>query len=261
MDNQQTPTTKPKFSLWNNVYVGMGVALIANGLVIALLFIVGNYMKIHAEYFTWAVGILVILALLLNITFLVGYAKNKRVFRIVTVVFGLILITVGSVATYYLYRTDFLINQIVNTTGQENVEYVVVSIDGTLTENDLDGKRVGFVTSTNPSLLHLCKIQFTVTHGQSSSLSIQATKNSYKQRIDKEIPFAVLPKNYTRVAETVDAPVNPFEQSKAIIQFSTSITSIFLVSMLLKNRLPCLCRETMTTYLTQSFLQHLIHKQ
>ncbi|QIK86963.1 LytR family transcriptional regulator [Erysipelothrix sp. HDW6B] len=225
MDNQQTPTTKPKFSLWDNVYVGMGVALISNGLVIALLFIVGNYMKIHAEYFTWAIGILVILALLLNITFLVGYAKNKRVFRIVTVVFGLLLITVGSVATYYLYRTDFLINQIVNTTGQENVEHVVVSIDGTLTENDLDGKRVGFVTSTNPEFAPL--MQDTI-HRYSRTVEFveyPSNKELVQAAIDKEIPFAVLPKNYTRVAETVDAPVNPFEKSKAIIQFSTSITS------------------------------------
>ncbi|WZU01471.1 hypothetical protein MGH68_18990 [Erysipelothrix sp. D19-032] len=50
--------------------------------------------------------------------------------------------------------------------------------------------------------------------------------------LNKEIPFAVLPKNYTRLVETVDAPTNPFEPSKSIANFSTSVSSKYRKLML-----------------------------
>ena len=206
-------------------FYGILITFATNIVIAMMIVLAGNYMKIHSEYFTMGIGILVILALVLNITFLIGYAKRVRFMRTINVFFGIALLIVSGVATYYLYKTDSLINQIINISGEENIDYVIVSIDGTKTDKDLAGAKVGYIQSVNPEFETLIQESVQRYSRTSELVEYKDTKSLVDAALNNEIPFAVLPKNYTRLAETVDAPTNPFEPSKSIANFSTSVSS------------------------------------
>ncbi|WP_159649732.1 LCP family protein [Erysipelothrix aquatica] len=206
-------------------FYGILITFSTNIVIAMMIVLAGNYMKIHSEYFTMGIGILVILALVLNITFLIGYAKRVRFMRTINVFFGIALLTVSGVATYYLYKTDSLINQIINISGEESIDYVIVSIDGKKTDKDLVGAKVGYIQSVNPEFETLIQENVQRYSRTSELVEYKDTKSLVDAALNKEIPFAVLPKNYTRLAETVDAPTNPFEPSKSIVNFSTSVSS------------------------------------
>ncbi|QIK69384.1 LCP family protein [Erysipelothrix sp. HDW6C] len=203
--------------------VGMLIVLMVNVVVAAVIILAGRYIKIHTQYFMLGIAVLMVVALILDLLFLIGFVKRVSAFRRLTIYFGLIVIAVGGVGTYYLYKTDNIINQIINLTAQESVEYVVVSFDKNLTTSDMDHKKLGYISSIDPTYKEVVKESVSA---YSQTVELVEYKNSVdllKASQRQEIAFAALPKTYKRLSDDFAQDDNPLENIAVLFPFKTEI--------------------------------------
>lgn len=77
--------------------------------------------------------------LLLNILYILGYLKAKKVFRYFFITLSVVWLVVGTVGSFYAIKTNAITNAILN--KNEVREFSVVSFSG---DDVLDGKTVAY---------------------------------------------------------------------------------------------------------------------
>lgn len=213
-----------KKSFISSPTVGAIITLLANILILGVIVVLGRYMSIANEYFVIGIGGAIVAALIINIFFLLGYAKRIRFFRNMLVIFGVIIILFTSVAAYYSYSADASIDQLINKTGVEDVELVLLAFNEEDTQKNMDNKSVGYVVNSD-------KVEETIKNNMTrySRTVVYKEYQNYGELLtavsDKEVQYAVVPRNYTRLNEVAQLEVNPLDKAEELFIFNTKIES------------------------------------
>ncbi|QIK69383.1 LCP family protein [Erysipelothrix sp. HDW6C] len=209
--------------LFNNPIVGVVIVLLVNIVIAAIIVLAGRYIKIHSQYFMLGIGVLVIMALIINTLFLIGYVKQIKIFRHILIYSGVLVLLIGSVGTFYLYKTDSLINQIVNQNEAETVDYVVLSFEQGKTTDDLGDQKLGYVKGKDTSYSELLKESVRPYSRTVEYVEYATEVELLEATLEKEIHFAALPKNYRIYAENFTEDRNPFQTTTELFTFSTKV--------------------------------------
>ena len=132
------------------------LTLIANILVVVLLVMAMRYAGLENRLFYSVFGIVVCLLVIVDIIFFVGFNHRDHILKIVTCVFAAILVLGGSVGSYYIYRVNSAVDNLVNVQDGETYETIRVTIatykNTSITDiDDLNGKTVGSLSAAGVS--------------------------------------------------------------------------------------------------------------
>ncbi|WP_342621589.1 LCP family protein [Erysipelothrix sp. P66] len=217
---QQTKTKQRRPSFIHRPIFGLLLTVVVNIIYIALLFVIGRYVNLHSKYFMLGITIIVLLVLILNLFFLLGYAKRIRFFRKAVAVFGMFMLIVGSVGSYYTFKTNAIANQMINESGQENKEFSVISFKEGGKKEDLDHSTLGYVETTqefeDAVKKNVAKESRTVEY-----VKFKSYDDLLIASLNDKIQFAVVPKNFSSLSKRLETEErNPIEFSKAMFSFS-----------------------------------------
>ncbi|WP_323611690.1 LCP family protein [Erysipelothrix enhydrae] len=217
---QQTKTKQRRPSFIHRPIFGLFITVVVNIIYIALLFVIGRYVNLHSKYFMLGITIIVLFVLVLNLFFLLGYAKRIRFFRKAVAVFGMFMLIIGSVGSYYTFKTNAIANQMINETGQENKEFSVISFKEGAKKEDLDHSSLGYVETTqefeDAVKKNVAKESRTVEY-----VKFKSYDDLLIASLNNKIQFAVVPKNFSSLSKRLETEDrNPIEFSKAMFSFS-----------------------------------------
>ena len=195
-----------KHKLSNSPLAGIVLALLFNGLTLLLLISVGRYVSVAPRIFIGIVGAIVVLALLGNLFFILGYGYRKKIMRKTFVAFSIILSIILSVGSFYLVRVNTSIDALIEKDNQEILEYNFVTInDFTALETLSQDKSIGFVAGDND-----------FNESIEKEIALHSTSvdiiefNSYQEMLDdflveETLDVAILPKQFMSYAANMDS--------------------------------------------------------
>lgn len=213
-------TSKRKSKIENNTFLGLLMLIAVNVLFCSTAILVSRFIKIYPKYFVLGIAILLALVLLINLVFVVGYVKKIAVFRKIMLGLSAFLVLITGVATYYLYRTNSLIDQMIDLDGQENVEYVLLSVDPSNSLEDAFEASVGYIQGSDNYESFLIEqmeplnlnVDLVLYSGLSDMISAIA---------DGNLNYIVLPRNYRKLTESLDQDNNPLKNAVVLANFNT----------------------------------------
>ena len=221
LKKQQTKVpVQRKASLIHRPIFGLLITVVVNVIYIALLFVIGRYVNLHSKYFTLGITIVVLLVLILNLFFLLGYAKRIRFFRKAVAIFGIFMLVVGTVGSYYTFKTNAIANQMINESGQENKEFSVISFKKDAKKEDLNHSTLGYVETT-PEFEDAVKKNVAKESRTVDYIKYKSYDDLLVASLNDKIQFAVVPKNFSSLSKRLETEErNPIEHSKAMFSFN-----------------------------------------
>lgn len=208
--------------LTNNTALGMTLLVLTNIVLIALSVLVSRYIKIYPKYFIIGLSSALIFVLLINLSFVFGYYFKKITFRRIMIFLSVSFILIGGILTFYLYKTSSLIDQMIDLDGNENVEFVLVSLDSETSLETLDGKNVAYIPYNDEF------DAFLEGSLEESNLNVELVKyNNLSSMVlavaDGQEKFVVLPKEYRKLVEAFGLEVNPFESAEVLLSMNSNV--------------------------------------
>lgn len=207
---------------YNNTVLGIVLLVGVNALFMSTTILVSRFIKIYPQYFIIGLAIFTTVVLLVNVCFIIGYISNKQLVRKLMIGLSVFFILFGGVATYYLYRTNSLIDQMIDLDGKENVEYVLLSVDGNGTLEDANQSTIAYISGTD-TFESFLKESLEEYNLKSTLTAYNGLSDVIKEIAEDNVKYVVLPKNYRKLMESLDAEANPFTHAEAIATFKTHV--------------------------------------
>ena len=140
-------TKKKLFSrISDSPVFGIGSMLLVNTLTILLLVNVGRYVSVSKKIFVMIIGGIVVLALLVNLLFMLGFGFRKKVGRRIFLGLSVFLILIYGVGSFYLTRINTAIDDLISKDNIEKMDYHVTTIyEGISLSNLTSMNTLGYV--------------------------------------------------------------------------------------------------------------------
>lgn len=214
--------TNQKRKLSNSTLAGIVLIILVNAIFIGVANLVSRYIKIYPKYFIMGIGSALALVLLINIAFIVGYILKKGAFRKILIFLSCLFLLVGGAAMYYLYKTNSIIDQIIDTNGKENVSYVLLSLNPNDALDDLHQQKIGYVTTDDNFETFLNDSLKTYNLNQSYKAYHSVSEMVY-DAIAGGVKYVVLPKDYEKMNQSLNIESNPFDKAKALLTLNKDV--------------------------------------
>lgn len=210
--------------LYSNKKAMFVLSLIINITLIVFIVWLSRYAKIKGDIFAMLMGVVVIIGLVLNVIFLMAYSKNIKIFRQLFLGVSTLVLLVGLLGGFYIIRAERSIGKLVNTGGEEVVEYSVISFSSEFTIDNMSDNKIGFLKQTE-ELEELFKSQVQSYSRTVEYLEYEDYNELLNASLDGEIQYALVPVNYTRLGESlVDEGKDPFTDTQVVFNFKTKVT-------------------------------------
>lgn len=211
---------KKRTSIFNAPMAGLSLAIISNVLVVAMIAILNRYSSINTRYYVIGVLVSILLILLANIFFLLGYVKRKKSFRVVFVFFSLFLSLVLSLGTWYTYRGSTSIDKIINDMGMEDLEYSLISLDPSITLNFLNDEKIAIVKDEYSKIESEVKETLSDYSESLEYIDYNTYRNLLFDAQDNEYSLMVVPSDFRKL---LDNPQDEmiFKDSEVLLTFNT----------------------------------------
>lgn len=219
--------TNKKFTerLYSNSMLMFAMSLVINVGILALIVWVSRYSKIKGDIFAVVIAGIVLFALLMNVIFLMGYSKRLKLFRQIFFYLAALSLLFGLVGGFYIVRAERSIGKLISE-GEETVDYSVIGFGSDNNEDAMSGKNLGYIkheeemdTKFKESMLEYSR---TINYIEYEDYSDLLTAS-----VAGDIQYALVPKNYSRLAEGLDESVDPFADVHVIYSFSTVVSDDF----------------------------------
>ena len=102
-----------RFNPFKSAIFALILATIINVSAVLIISFLSKYRHLHNRYYFMGVLVLIFFTLIINYSFLMGYAKSKKSFRIVFVLVAFFLSVVYLSGLYVFYRGEGSIKQII----------------------------------------------------------------------------------------------------------------------------------------------------
>lgn len=214
---------KPKRSLANSNFIALILLTIVNASMIALLLIVGNLVDIQPRYFLIAICSIAGITLLVNIIYILAHIKKIRWMRKVFLIFTSLVMIIGLVGTYYSYRGKSFLDQIINTTGVDSVEYSIITLDETNTLETIGAQNVGYVSGDETYQTTLMD----TLHEYSRTVQMISYENLsvLDALLEDEVTYAVVPKDFKSLYNQDSENAERINNAIVLYTFSTEVTA------------------------------------
>ncbi len=171
--------------------------------------------------------IVLLLVLILNVSLILAIRTRKQPLYVVSMIFIALFVAIGTYGTYAVLRVNSNINKMTSTTTTESIStsLIVYSEDGTQTITDvsqLEGKTVGYATSTNTA---------TLGQNQIDSRNLNVSYEEYQDYsslilalFDGSIDCAILPTNYESIFQSETSLTDLIANTASILDFEEKIT-------------------------------------
>lgn len=189
----------------NSPITGILMSLIVNILTILLLINLGDFVSVSKRIFVMIVSGIVLMALLVNGLFILGYGYRRNFFRKLFVGLTLLIIVAMGVTAFYITRLSNSLDALINTQNVETLDYHFVTVDDHITLNTMNAKHsIGYVGAEDAFNENID------TEISKHSSTVQIVEyDSYQDLMDdfllnETIDVAVFPSQFMSYAETMD---------------------------------------------------------
>lgn len=213
-----------RFNPFRSPIVALILATIINGSAIIFISFLSKYRHLHNRYYFLGVLIILLLTLVINYSFLMGYAKSKKFFRVVFVMVAFFLSVVYISGLYVFFRGEGSLNQIINSKGTEYSEYHLVSFDETLTPKKLTNETVAMVAD-NDFLQEVNRDLNSYSRG----LKIVSYPNNlelFRSLRNKEDDLYLIPKEYRSMIDDQEV-LDELKEANFLLEFKKEQTEDF----------------------------------
>lgn len=192
---------------------GIGSMLLVNTLTILLLVNVGRYVSVSKKIFVMIIGGIVVLALLVNLLFMLGFGFRKKVGRRIFLGFSVFLILIYGVGSFYLTRINTAIDDLISKDNIEKMDYHVTTIyEGISLSNLTSMNTLGYVGGSEDF-----DTAVDVEIAKHSNAIEIIEYETYQEMLDDYLlegilDLAILPEKFMGYAENMD------ETSKAALE-------------------------------------------
>lgn len=217
---------KPLFSnFYNNKLISFLLSLFVNIIFIGIIVLISKYSKIKGDQFSIIIGAIMLVLLVLNLVYLIGFAKKKRIFRQIFFGFGVILLLMGTYGGAYIVRASRSLGDIVNNQATEVVDYSVIAFDEEFTKDTLDKQKLGYIKQDE---IFDAMLQDEVKKHSTSMMFVEYADyhELLTASLSDEIEYALVPKDYNRLEESFDLDESetlPLKNAHAIFSFSLKV--------------------------------------
>lgn len=217
---------KSKFAfIYNNILYGSLLSLVVTGMYLYVITILGQFSKIEKNLFTKGILFVILILLVLNLFYFLGFSKRIKVFRKTFFVVGGLLFILGSVASFYTYRFSASLNRIINTDNYETVEYSIIGFNEDNTIDNMDSGALGYIEHDE----EFDAIMKDAIRPHSRVINYKEYKDYHEMlqaSVDGEIQYALVPKDYSRLDESftmIGSTTRPLENANTLFGFSTKV--------------------------------------
>lgn len=189
----------------NSPITGILMSLIVNILTILLLINLGDFVSVSKRIFVMIVSGIVLMALLVNGLFILGYGYRRNFFRKLFVGLTLLIIVAMGVTAFYITRLSNSLDALINTQNVETLDYHFVTVDDYITLNTMNAEHsIGYVGAEDSFNEN---IDTEISKHSSTAQIVQY--DSYQELMDdfllnETIDVAVFPSQFMSYAETMD---------------------------------------------------------
>lgn len=191
----------------------------------AIIVLISKYSKIKGDQFAIIISVIVIILLILNLLYLIGFAKKKRFYRQTFFAFGVLLLLLGTYAGIYIVRASRSLGDIVNNDATEIVDYSVIAFDKEYTQETMDNQKLGYIKQDE---VFDSMLQDEV--GKYSKSVIFVEYQDYHELLSAslkdEIEYALVPKDFNRLEESFnldESETLPLKDAHSIFSFSLKV--------------------------------------
>lgn len=209
-----------KTSIFNSPVAGIILAIVSNGLVLTVIVILNRYSSINSRYYIIGVLLMIGIVLFTNILFLLGYVRRKKSFRVVFVLFSLIMTVILSIGTFYIYRGNNSIDKIINDMAVEDIEYSLITLDESITLNFLDNEGIAIVKDEYSDLETETKDTLSEYSKSLEYVEYSSYRNLLHAAEDDEYNLMVVPSDFKKLLDN-PADEKIFKNSKVLLTFNT----------------------------------------
>lgn len=223
---------KPKRSshIYNNILYGTLLAMGVTGTFTYILLFIGKFSNIEPSIFMRIILVLVLVLLIYNMLYLIGFSKSKPKVRKVFFNLGFVLLIFGIVGSFYIFRANRSLNRLIQVDSYETVEYSVIGFSETDTTANMDNGTMGFIEHDE----EFDTIMQDAVRPYSRVVQYLEYKD-YHSMLDAalrgEIQYALVPKDYSRLDESfsdMNLEKMPLENAHTLFTFSTQIDDDFV---------------------------------
>lgn len=209
--------TKKK-SVFNSPILGVFLSLITNVFAVGVILLVHRYSQVNSKFYLIGVLVVILVVLLLNVFFLLGYIQKKKSFRVIFVLLSLIFSIILGLGNWYIYRGNTSIDTIINDLGVENLEYSLITLDEEMTLDDLSNERIAIVKDETSSI----EEKVTGSLAKYSRTLRYVDYNTYRDLLsssqDGEYSLMVVPKDFRKLLQN-ESDAKIFENAKTLMSF------------------------------------------
>ena len=217
-----TNTTKQKRRLSNSTVTGIVFLVFVNAVFIGVANLVSRYIKIYPKYFIMGIGSALAIVILINLTFIFGYIFKKSGFRKLLMFLSCVFLLVGGAAMYYLYKTNSIIDQIIDTKGKENVSYVLLALNPNDALDDLHQQKIGYV-ATDDSFEPFLNDAMKGYNLNQTYKAYHSVSEMVYDAIAGGVKYVILPKDYDKISQSLNIESNPFDKAKTLLTLNKNV--------------------------------------
>ena len=210
---------------YNNKLISFLLSISVNLIFLAIIVLISKYSKIKGEQFSIIIAVIMVVLLFLNVIYLIGFAKKKRIYRQIFFAFGTILFLMGTYGGAYIVRASRSLGDIVNNNATEVVDYSVIAFDVEFTKATMDKQKLGYIKQDE---VFDSMLQDEVEKYSPSVIFVEY--QDYHELLSAslldEIEYALVPKDFNRLEESFDLDESetlPLKDAHTIFSFSLKV--------------------------------------
>lgn len=210
---------KKRTSVFNSPAAGFMLASLSNILVIGAFAIINRYSTINSRLYFIAVLSSILMILIVNIFFLIGYVKKRKLFRVFFVIMSFSLSLVLALGTWYIYRGNTSIDKIINDMAVEELEYSLITLDDTMTLQFLSDEKIAIIKDTNTDLDEEVKKKLSEYSKELEYIEYDTYRNLLMAAQEDEYSLMVVPSDFRKILDNPEDEII-FENSAKLLQFN-----------------------------------------
>lgn len=189
----------------NSPITGIVMSLIVNILTILLLINLGDFVSVSKRIFVMIVSAIILMALLVNGLFILGYGYRRNFFRKLFVGLSVLIIIAMGITAFYISRFSNSLDALIDTENVEKLDYHFVTVDETISLNTMGAEHtIGYV---GVDAIFNGNIDEEISKHSSTVQIVEY--DSYRDLMDdfllgESVDVAILPSQFMSYAETMD---------------------------------------------------------
>lgn len=210
---------KKKTSIFNSPVAGFILATLSNLLVVGVITILNRYSTLNSRVYFIAVLLSILMILIVNIFFLVGYVKKKKFFRVLFVILSFSLSIILSLGAWYVYRGNSSIDKIINNMAVEELEFSLITLDDSMKLQFLSDEKIAIVKDTNTELEDEVRETLSEYSNSLEYIEYDTYRNLLMAADEEEYSLMVVPKEFRKLLDNPEDEVI-FENSEELLTFN-----------------------------------------